>query len=117
MKIPNLKLSRLKGSKSFFKLRHLYGLVVILAIIALGYLGYFLNEMLYKTIAQTEEVILLKKEVAPDAIDIAQVDKILKEIDEKGVLGPVNEFGGIKNPFSLKLNELPPVEEPITEEN
>jgi hypothetical protein len=70
----------------------------------------FLYKNFYQTIAQSEEVVLLKKEVAPDAINMNKVNAVLGALDQKTAMTDSVDFTGIKNPFdfsSLKAAETP----------
>lgn len=79
-----------------------------------GVLGYFLYTNFYQTITQSQEVILLRQEVAPNYIDIEKVERILESLDKKTTTTPAINFQGIKNPFNTsKIVEVEKVKEEV----
>jgi len=112
-----LKLSKIKRIKFSFSLRYFYVLVFMLVIVVISMLGFFLYKNFYQTIAQTEQIILLRKEVAPDTIDINKVNKVLDALDKKTTTTIDIEYSKIKNPFSSKPDEQTTAEVQPTVEN
>lgn len=84
--------------KNPFSLKYFYILAAILVIAVLIALGIFLYQYLYQTIAQSKEIILLKSQVAPEAINLDEVKKILEFLDKK-ISSDGTNWPGIKNPF------------------
>jgi hypothetical protein len=77
MKNLNLKI------KLSTSLKYLY-LIIFLSIIAIfGAMVWFLYKNFYQTIAQTEAIILLRQEVAPDTVNAKQVEELLTYLDKK----------------------------------
>ena len=69
---------------------------------------------LYLTITQSEQIILLKQEVAPETINIKTVDQVLEKIDTK--IDPKEEINPaeLDNPFdSYSAVSLPTLTEGI----
>ena len=76
--MPKIKLNFLFSSIKYF-----YVLIIIMMAFALSLLSLFLYQNLYKSITQSEQIILLKQEVAPDTIDLARVDSVLSALKQK----------------------------------
>jgi len=97
MKIK-LRLSKLKilgfiiGLASYLRLA-----VVLIALVVFALLAFFLYKNLYLTITQSEEIILLKQEVAPDTIDMDKVNKSLEALEKKATT--TIDWSKIKSPF------------------
>ena len=75
-----------------FKFKRVYLLtslriVTIIVTITIGIavvgIGFFLYTYFYKTITQSEEIFLLRQEVAPESIDIVQVKKTIDNLEKK----------------------------------
>jgi len=68
-----------------------------------GYLSWFLYNNLYQTIAQTEQIIVLRAEVSPYSIDIKQFNTILETLEKKTSPEKTEEinWAKIKNPFGF----------------
>lgn len=73
--------------------------MIILIMGVLITLGLFLYKNFYQTITQSEEIILLKQEVAPDTINMKKVEAILKALEEKTTTTNII-WQEIKNPFT-----------------
>ncbi|NUM25164.1 MAG: hypothetical protein HUU49_00900 [Candidatus Buchananbacteria bacterium] len=95
-----IKLPKIKASKALFSLRYFYILIFVLLLTALALLGSFLYRNFYQTIAQSEEIILLKKEVAPDIIDINKVETVLNRLNKKSSTTDDINFDVITDPFN-----------------
>lgn len=91
-KLPKLKL------KNPFSLKHFYLVAAILVIAVLIALGVFIYQYFYQTITQAKEIILLKSQVAPETINLDEVNKILGLLDKKITSDNIN-WPEIKNPF------------------
>lgn len=100
IKIPRLKF------KNPFSLKYLYILTVILVIAVLIALVIFLYLYPYQTIAQSKEIVLLRSQVAPEAIDLDEVKKILEFLDKK-ISSDGTNWPEIKNPFSISAAPAP----------
>ena len=98
-----IKIPKLRFLKIFLSLRVIFILVIIIFIAIVGYLGWFLYNNLYQTIAQTEQIIVLRAEVSPYSIDIKQFNTILETLEKKTSqknLKKIN-WSEIKNPFGF----------------
>lgn len=82
-----------------FPAKYLYAIAWLVMIGTIAYLLFFLYENFYKTVAQTDEIILLKQEVASDTLNIQKIDQVLKNLNEKNSTS-ASDFSSIKNPFS-----------------
>jgi len=101
-----LKIPKLKFSFALISLKYIY-IIIILIILGFGAaLGYFFYSYYYQTIAQSQEVVLLRQEVAPDTIDISRVEKVLDALDKKTTTSPEINFKAVKNPFSATLPQI-----------
>lgn len=97
-----MKIKKPKKIRISFSARYLYILAWLMMIGTCTYLGFFLYENFYQTVAQTDEIILLKKEVAPDIIDTEKIDKVLHLINEKTTATSTIDYDAASNPFSSK---------------
>lgn len=102
-----LKLPKIKFSYAFLSLKYISLIIIVIIIGFVAILGHFLYTNFYQTIAQSQEVILLKQEVAPDTIDIKRVERVLKALDEKTTATPTLNLQEVKNPFSTSLPQQP----------
>jgi len=107
-----LKLPKIKKIKFNFSLKYFYSIVVLFVLVVAGYLSFYLYRNFYVTIAQTEQIILLKKEVAPDSIDINKVNSVLNALDKKTTTTKAVDYSQIKDPFSVQPSQLTIPEEP-----
>ncbi|MEK7098039.1 MAG: hypothetical protein AAB906_04280 [Patescibacteria group bacterium] len=73
-----------------------YFTVIILTIFTAYFLFFFLYENIYQTITQSEIIIVLKKEVASETVDINKFNQIIQNINSKGT---GNEINMNRNPF------------------
>jgi len=106
LKIPKFKVVKL--FKSLLSARYIYVLIALLTAAVIWWLGTFLNENFYKTIIQSDEIILLRKEVASQTINIDRFEKVLEALDRK-TDPPINlpEWEKV-NPFII-IRTSPPV--------
>ncbi|MFA6322307.1 MAG: hypothetical protein WCX71_02405 [Candidatus Buchananbacteria bacterium] len=88
-------------------LKHLYFIFTLIVLGLFSILGYFLYENLYQTIAQAQEVILKKKEIAPEALDMEQITKTLKFLDEKTTSTDRINLSTVRDPFFYKSTTTP----------
>ncbi len=115
--LPKIKIFQL-----LLSLKYLYGLVIVLVIATFAILGFFLYKNFYQTITQSEEIILLRQEVAPDTIDMELVNRVLKLMANKIASSDEIDWGKIKNPFNPLPNQsvqppaTPPAENPTPED-
>jgi len=70
----------LSSSKLFYAF---YLLVAIASLIVFFCLSLFLYKNFYQTITQSEELISLRREVAPEDIDMIKFEEIIEKIREK----------------------------------
>ena len=98
--------SGLKILQPLLKARNLYLILSIITLISLGFLTEFLYLYLYQTITQSERIILLKSEVAPDSININEVNSVLDFINKKSTPENIN-WSEIKNPFAQLTTAQP----------
>ncbi|OGY43135.1 MAG: hypothetical protein A3J62_03485 [Candidatus Buchananbacteria bacterium RIFCSPHIGHO2_02_FULL_38_8] len=101
-----LKLTKIKFFRIIFSLRNTYILIIIAILLALSWVVYFLYKNIYQTITQSEEIILLKQEVAPDTINMAKVNAVLESINKKTTSTESIEWEKIKNPFRFGTQEV-----------
>lgn len=94
IKIPKLKF------KNPFSLKYLYILAAAAASAVLIALGVFLYQYPYQIVAQSKEIVLLRSQVAPEAINLDEVKKILEFLDKK-IASDGIKWEEIKNPFVL----------------
>lgn len=62
-------------------------------------LGFFLYKNFYQTITQSKEIILLRKEVAPDSLNLEKVEKIIELLEKKTTTTEMINLEKIKDPF------------------
>lgn len=105
-----LKLKKSKAKQGFkfnFSVKLLYTVAWLIFLGAIGYVCYFWYENFYGTVAQTEEIILLRSEVAPDIIDTNRVDKVLNNLNEKTSATSTVDINKINNPFVPNTGPVP----------
>lgn len=102
---PSLKLKRVHLLTSLRIVSVVVAMMITGAIVGVSF---FLYAYLYRTIAQSEEIILLKQEVAPESIDIEQVRKTIDNLEEKDARPALPER--YRNPFSFGEIIPPPTE-------
>jgi len=107
-----LKLPKIKISQSFFSPIYIYIIIFGLTFATIAVLSWFLYRNLYQTITQSEQIILLKQEVAPDTIDIKTVEEVLKALDQKTAPADGIDWQKIKNLFN-PIAASPAVSSPI----
>lgn len=100
-----------RSLKKIFNIKQLYYFVYLAGVCAIIYIGYFIYENYYQTVTQAQEIADLRKEVAPESIDIERVNKVLEAIDSKATTTDSIIEQDIKNPF--KPLDIPIAEEPI----
>lgn len=96
------KVSGGKGRRSLrrlFSIKQLYYFVYIAGIGAMVYIGYFIFENYYQTVTQAREIADLRKEVAPESIDLDKINKILEAIDNKSTSTNAIIDPNTNNPF------------------
>lgn len=80
-KLKNIKnVSHISVKKMFFIY---YILMTILSLSILIYVTSFLYKNFYQTITQSEEIIILKKEVASEDISMDKFEKMISNIEKK----------------------------------
>jgi uncharacterized membrane protein len=80
-KLKNIKKSTQMSVKKMFFMY--YVLMILLSLVIITYVSVFLYKNFYQTITQSEEIILLKKEVSAEDIDMNKFDKMILSIEEK----------------------------------
>ena len=107
-------------NKIIFARRNVYILLTLIGIAVIGYIGYFLYINFYQTITQSQEIVVLKQEVAPDTINRTKVDSVLKNIEEKTSTESMLDWDSIVNFFipyeSRKAAEEVKLLEPINDQ-
>ncbi|OGY45457.1 MAG: hypothetical protein A2744_02100 [Candidatus Buchananbacteria bacterium RIFCSPHIGHO2_01_FULL_44_11] len=104
-----LQISKFKIFGLIIKLvKYLYLIVILIALGALAILGLFLYKNLYVTITQSEEIILLKQEVAPDTIDRTKVNTVLSALEKKSTSADNIDWSQVKNPFNFSVQTPAP---------
>jgi len=74
---------------------------VIILVAACGsfiYLGFFVYQFIYRTIAQSDEVILLRRQVALEVVDTKTLETVLDNFQTKKEL-PKIDWLKVKDPF------------------
>ena len=97
-KVPKFSLPKLLAS-----LKYAYLAIAILVVAGIGLLGWFLYKNLYQTIAQTEQIQLLKQEVAPDIVDIDQFTTALDQLNNKTTTTPSINWKNEASPFGFSV--------------
>ena len=97
----NFKLQKIDLSK-FNYLKYINRLTIIIAFLIFGYLGYFIYFNLYGTIAEAQQVVLLKQEVAPESLDIPKIQKVLAQLEKRATSTSSINIEKIRNLFSIK---------------
>ncbi len=80
-KLKNLRTAPQVSVKKMFFIY--YVLIIIVSLLILMYLTLFLYKNFYQTITQSEEIILLKKEVASEDVNMNKFEKMISNIEEK----------------------------------
>src|SRR3989344_2785456 len=101
-----LKFPKLSLPKLLLSLKYLYLVIALIVIASMGLLGWFLYKNLYQTIAQTEQIQLLKQEVAPDIVDIDQFTTALDQLNNKTTTAPSINWKNEASPFGFSV--IPP---------
>ena len=109
IKLPKIKLP--KFARALTSTRAVYTVIVIIVLAVLVQLGYFMYKNFYQVILQSEDIILLRQEVAPESIDFNKVSQVLEKLENKKnlaetVLAPED----LTDPFALAAP--PPDEAP-----
>lgn len=104
MKI-NFKLFKNLKNSNF--LRYIYEFIGIVALFIFIILGYFLYQNIYQSIVGAEEVILRKKEVAPEALDMTKIRQTIIMLDQKATTTQNINIDQIRDPFANK-NQIKP---------
>ena len=112
-----LKLPKIKIFQALLSLKYLYWFVALIAVVVAAILGFFLYKNFYQTITSSEEIILLKSEVAPDTINMKKVEAILKALAEKTAANDM-DWQKIRNPFNMPIKNTsvtPPQDQPAAQ--
>ncbi|MFA6254736.1 MAG: hypothetical protein WC675_01730 [Patescibacteria group bacterium] len=91
-----LKLAKIATSSKTITL-----IVTLIFIIILGYFGGFLYKNIYQTITQSQEIIVMRAEVSPYAINIEKFNDILTAIDKKSTATNTPAWQEMRNPFGF----------------
>ncbi len=67
-----------------------YVIIIFIIIGSFSYVSYFLYNNFYKTITQTEEVLMLKEKVATEDINMNKFDQIIQNIKDKSLSKKLN---------------------------
>ena len=95
IELPKIRVSQKK----------LYVLSALIIIAVFSTLGFFLYKNIYQSITQSEQIIILRQEVAPDIIDMKKFNNVLEKIIKKTSPEEIN-LENIKNPFLLQDYEI-----------
>jgi len=106
-----IKLPKIKGLNKIFSPSVAYILIIIAVIIVLIQLSFFLYKNLYQAVAQSEEIIILREEVAPDTVNMNKFYSVLEKLNRKKESSSATLIE-IRNPF--KLNQPAPVPDDLT---
>ncbi len=77
---------------------YLYLFTVLLVILAIGYTAWFLYYNFYQTLGHEQQIILLRKEVALDMVDMPLYNRVKEKMAEKQAIPKIVE-SEIKNYF------------------
>jgi uncharacterized membrane protein YvbJ len=80
------KLLKISISRMFL---YFYSSIVIISLIILVCVSLFLYKNFYQTITSSEEILVLRREVAIEDIDMGKFEEIIKKIEEKTKPRPV----------------------------
>lgn len=94
IKLPKINFSR------FNYLKYINYLTIVLVLGIFGYLGYFIYFNLYETIAEAQQVVLLKQEVAPESLDVDKIEKVLARLEKRATSTQAVNVANIKNFFT-----------------
>ena len=83
-----------------YSAKYLKLIIIIISFAAFGYLGFFLYQKMYLTISQSEEIKVLRQEVAPYSIDKDEIKKTLESLDNKTKPNNIN-YDQIQDPFGI----------------
>lgn len=103
MKFKLKKKNKVKKSKKslrdIFSVNQLYYIVYIVGIGTIIYIYFFVYQNYYQTVTQAQEIANLKKEVAPESIDLERVNMVLNAIDNKSTTTNAIIDPNVNNPF------------------
>ena len=85
---------------------------IVLAGSGLG-LGVFLYFNLYQTITQADQIILLRREVAPETVDTKKVEAVCTAIDQKTSGKSTVDWNTLPDPFRAHPESIQPVPPPL----
>ncbi|NQU84015.1 MAG: hypothetical protein HQ536_04880 [Parcubacteria group bacterium] len=74
-----------------------WGVTIVFLIIAVV-LSFFVYNNIYRSIAQSEEIVVLQGQLALEPVNISLFRGILTKIEEK-IVGVVLQMDNVKNPF------------------
>ena len=98
MKI-NFKLPKLKSFGWLLVQKYWYLFLAVVAVVLIGYLGFFIYQNFYRTITQAEEIVVLRQEVAPDTIDTKKINEVITAINNKISPATSVNWAAAANPF------------------
>jgi hypothetical protein len=97
-----MKLKKIKINQNIVTyLKYIYLLTVISIIIIALFILQFLYKNFYQTISQSQEIIILRQEVAPEAINNEKVNAVLSALNKKISQENIIDWKKIKNVFSF----------------
>jgi hypothetical protein len=73
-----------------------YFFIVLASLTVFSYISMFLYQSLYKTITQSEEIVILKEKVAIETINMKKYETIIDRIKEKNIARQIRNYS---NPF------------------
>lgn len=96
---------KIRAQKIRISQKKLYIISALIIIAVFSILGFFLYKNIYQSITQSEQIIILRQEVAPDAINMKKFNTVLEKIIKKTSREEI-EWEDIKNPFLLQDYEI-----------
>ena len=78
--------------------KYLYGFIIISIIIGLAITILFIYQSLHRVLAYSEEIIIMKQEIAPESFSVAEFERAIEKLEKKQTERKIN-WSKIKNPF------------------
>lgn len=103
-----MKLKKIKINQNIIAyLKYIYLLIVISIIAIALFIFQFLYKNFYQTISQSQEIIILRQEVAPEAINNEKVNAVLSALNKKISQENRTDWKKVKNIFSFSESSNP----------
>lgn len=107
--IKNINLKFNISYKNLIRISYLF--LVIIFIIGSYWLYGFLQKNIFNIITQSEEIVILKKEIKTEVVNILSFEKIIKHLEEKQKK-PITDISKTKDIFYKLTTEPEVVKEP-----